>query len=250
MPLRLLLALLLLPAGLASAQNTPVDKALDATEAAQRAARASQKRVDQLDDQTRALLERYRAATWQAQQLNVYAEQLEKIQAGQAEEKASLSRQLVEMERTEREILPLMLRMLDSLERFVEIDLPFLATERRERVANLRRLMADPEANLAEKYRRLLEAYLIEADYGRSLGAERAEIDGLVVDMLRVGRVALYALTLDGQDGLYWDAAQKNWQPLARSNLREVRNGLRIARDTAAASLLVLPVPAATGVQP
>lgn len=250
MPLRPLTVALLCWAGLAAAQNAPVDKALDATEAAQRAARASQKRVDQLDDQTRALLERYRAATWQAQQLNVYAEQLEKIQAGQAQEKASLTRQLVEMERTEREILPLMLRMLDSLERFVQIDLPFLVTERSERVANLRRLMADPEANLAEKYRRLLEAYLIEADYGRSLGAERAEIRGQVVDLLRVGRVALYALTLDGEVGLYWDAAQQGWQPLDRGSLREVRNGLRIARDTAAASLLVLPVPAATGVQP
>lgn len=227
----------------------PVGRALQTTEQAQRAAAASQDRVERLDDETRALLDRYRAATWQAQQLGVYADQLEEIAERQVEEKASLERQIEAMRRTEAELLPLMLRMLDTLSRFVDADLPFLQQERRERLDNLSRLMSDPEATLADKYRRVLEAYQIEVDYGRSLGAERAEIDGRVVDQLRVGRLALYALTLEGDQAWIWDSTLGQWTAADGGVARTIRMGLRMARDTAPAGLLKLPVAAAAGGQ-
>ncbi len=233
----------------AVAQTDTVSRAIDATAQSQRASAQSQQRIDTLDDQTRALLERYRAALWQSQQLNVYAEQLDQLVSGQQAERESLKRQLVEMERTEREVLPLMLRMLDGLEKLVAADLPFLQQERKDRIDQLKRLMANPDTAVSEKYRRVLEAYQIEADYGRSLGAERAEIDGRTVDVLRTGRVGLYAITLDGKEVSYWDAAAGHWQPLERRYEAAVRNGIRMARETKAADLLVLPMPVA-GVQP
>src|SRR3569623_1009542 len=162
----------------------PVGQAIDASTAANNASKASQQRVNGLDDQTKQMLERYRAATWQAQQLNVYAQQLEEIAGQQDTEKVSLQRQLTEMDNTDREILPLMLRMLDSLDKFVAMDLPFHKQERQERIASLKRLMADPDANSSEKYKRFLVAFQIEADYGRSLGVERAEVDGNMADVL------------------------------------------------------------------
>lgn len=225
----------------------PIAQALDATQAANANARASQQKVNQLDDQTRALLERYRAATWQAQQLNVYAQQLEQIAASQEAEKTSLQRQLVEMDRTEREILPLMLRMLDSLEKFVALDLPFLQQERKERVEALKRLMTDPEANIAEKYRRILEAFQIEADYGRGLGVERAQVDDKTADVLRVGRTALFYLSIDGDSAGRWDAKTSKWVPLERAYVKGVRQGIRIAREQTAADLLTLPMPVPAG---
>ena len=39
----------------------------------------------------------------------------------------------------ERQITPLTLKMIDSLGQFVNLDLPFLLDERRQRVARLRR---------------------------------------------------------------------------------------------------------------
>lgn len=225
----------------------PISQALDATQAANASARASQQKVSQLDDQTRALLERYRAATWQAQQLNVYAQQLEQIAASQDAEKTSLQRQLIEVDRTEREIMPLMLRMLDSLEKFVALDLPFLQQERKERVEALKRLMTDPEANIAEKYRRILEAFQIEADYGRGLGVERAQVDDKTVDVLRVGRTALFYLSIDGDSAGRWDVKTGKWLPLERSYVKSVRQGIRIAREQTAADLLTLPMPVPAG---
>jgi hypothetical protein len=241
-----LCAVLLGLIALAAAAADPVGQALDASQAANAASRASQQKVNTLDDQTRQLLERYRGATWQAQQLNVYAQQLEQIAAAQDTEKVSLQRQLVEMDRTEREILPLMLRMLDSLDKFVAMDLPFLKQERQERVASLKRLMADPEANVSEKYRRIIEAFQIEAEYGRSLGVERAEVDGKVVDLLRVGRSALFYLSIDGADAGRWDAVAGKWVPLERGYVKSVRQGMRIAREQTAADLLTLPMPTPT----
>lgn len=231
-------------AAVASAAD-PVGQAVDAVVAGSRADKASQERVNQIDDQTRSLLDRYRNALWQSQQLTVYAQQLDQLAAAQDGEKQSLERQIAEIDRTERELLPLMLRMVDTLEKFVAEDLPFLKQERGERVANLKRLMGDPEAGIAEKYRRILEAYQIEADYGRSLGAERAEVAGRVVDVLRIGRTQLYYLEMDGKDAGYWDAVNGKWLPLDRRYLASLRKGIKIARETTAADLLALPVPVA-----
>lgn len=236
--------------GAVASAADPVAQAVDAAVAGTRADKASQERVNQTDDQTRALLERYRNALWQSQQLTVYAQQLDQLASAQDSEKQSLERQIAEIDRTERELLPLMLRMVDTLEKFVAADLPFLKDERKERVANLKRLMGDPEAGVAEKYRRILEAYQIEADYGRSFGAERGEVAGRTVDVLRVGRTALYALAMDGSEAQLWNAEKGEWQPLDRRYVGNVRQGLKIARETTAADLLVLPVAAAKGATP
>jgi len=61
----------------------PLGQAVDATLNANKADKASQQKVDGLDDATRAMLDRYRNALWQTQQLNVYAQQLEQLAGSQ-----------------------------------------------------------------------------------------------------------------------------------------------------------------------
>ncbi|MGH8462255.1 MAG: DUF3450 domain-containing protein [Stenotrophobium sp.] len=243
---------MLLSSGLAWSAGTAdiVGQALNSTEAANTAARASQQRINQLDDQTRQMLERYRAETFQAQQLNVYAQQLEQLAAAQDTEKVSLQRQLTDVDQTDQQIVPLMLRMVASLQKFVTQDLPFLKQERQDRIAALQRLMTDPSVNVAEKYRRILEAYQVEADYGRTLGAERAQVDGKVVDVLRVGRTALFYLSTDGDSAGRWDASAGQWVPLSSGYIGSVRKGLRIAHEQTAADLLTLPMPTPAGAAP
>jgi hypothetical protein len=175
----------------------------------------------------------------------VYADQLGELVKAQDAERVSLQRQTAELENTEREILPLMMRMVDGLEKFIALDLPFLASERKERLENLKRSMSDPDATAAEKFKRILEAWQIEAEYGRSLGAERAEVDGRTVDVLRVGRTALFYLSADGESAGRWDPAKKAWEGLPHKYVGEIRHGLRMARETAAPDLLRLPMPAA-----
>ena len=113
----------------------PVSEAIDATVLTNRDAKASQQKINQLDDQTRAALEKYRGALVQQQQLAAYAQQMQKLVEAQDAQRASLEKQLGEVDVTGREILPLLARMVDSLEKFVTLDLPFLKQERTERVA-------------------------------------------------------------------------------------------------------------------
>ena len=230
-------------------QASGTSPALDTTVQAGHAAIAAQQQIDQLDDQTRALVERYRSALWQSQQLNVYAEQVEPLLATQEQQRSELQRQLQQLANGAPDLMPLLLRMVDSLQHFVALDLPFLVQERRERLAGLQRAMADPTVNQAEKCRRVLEAYRVEADYGRSFGAEHMDIkvEGApkIVDVLRVGRVALLYLTPDGREAGGWDATAKQWRPFPGSYRNAIREGLRIARETTAAEILTLPVPVA-----
>lgn len=236
------LALLFALAGSVFAAD-PVGQAIDATVQTNREAKASQQKINQLDDQTRALVERYRNALFQAQQLGAYADQLEKLADGHEAQRASLEQQLTETDVTSRQLLPLLSQMVDSLEKFITLDLPFLKPERSERMVALKKLMSDPSAPLAEKYRRVLEAYTIEAEYGRTLGAERAQVAEVEADLLRVGRIALFALTLDGRQALRWDAGSGQWEELPGRYRKEIRRGLKVARELTAPDFLALPMP-------
>ena len=83
-----------------------------------------------------------------------------------------------------------MLKMIDALDQFVELDMPFLLEERRQRVAFLRTLLERSDVTVAEKFRRLLEAYEIENDYGRTIESYKGSLDvdgaSREVDFLRI----------------------------------------------------------------
>jgi len=210
---------------------------------------ASQSRIDKLDDETDTMTREYRAALKQLASLREYNAQLEKLIAAQKTEMVSIRRQIDDVTNVDRTIMPLMFRMIDALEQFVTLDVPFLASERKARVANLRALMDRSDANPAEKYRKILEAYEIENEYGRTIEAYEGEMDingeTRTVSFLRIGRVALVYQTLDGDESGAWDKAQNQFVDLNGDFDSELRSALRIAKQQAAPDLLVVPVLAA-----
>ena len=226
-----------------------LEQALDVRSKANEANAASQDRIDRVADQTDDLLRQYREELQQIEALRVYNAQLERLLASQEEETVSLREQIENVTVIGREVTPLMLRMVDSLGDFVALDVPFLLEERRERVAGLKALMDRADVTNAEKYRRILEAYQIENDFGRTIEAYRGSLEAeggtKTVDYLRVGRVTLLYQTLDGEEIGAWNEAGGNWQTLDGSYRAAIRQGLRIARKQAAPDLLRLPVPAA-----
>lgn len=246
--LRLGAALWLALAALA-ARADEISDALDTSLAAQRAARESQARVNKLDDEARALLEKRRAAEWRALQLAAYAEQLEQEAAAEEQKRAQLQAELERIATTGTDLTPLMRRMVAELKEFIARDLPFLQEARRKRVADLEALLDDPQRGGAEKFRRVLEAYRTEVDYGHSLGAEELEMacDGPSgkAALVRVGRVGLYCLAEGGERGAYWDAAASRWQALDDDGVESLRRALAVARGEVPPELLVLPVRAA-----
>lgn len=231
------------------AYSEHLNDAINTEEATNNAAVKSQKKIDGLSDKTRQMLEKYRSANHQTETLLTYNKHLKDLLVSQKEEKTSLVQQLTDIETTQREIVPLILRMLDSLDKFVSLDLPFLPEERNQRLAKLKQMIVRADVSNAEKFRRIIEAYQIENDYGNTIEAYRADLtlDGVTssVDFLRLGRVALYYQRFDGSETGYWDKEQKQWQILSTDYRNSIRNGLRIARKETAPDLLTLPIPAA-----
>lgn len=208
----------------------------------------SQQQIDQLAEQTREMFDEYRSAMAEIEQLRVYNEQMENQVANQEEEIASLQRQIDEFESIERGITPLMMRMVDTLEEFIEIDTPFLPEERQERLENVRSLMDDANVAVGERYRRLTEAYTIEMDYARNIDTYRGMLDfggrEREVNFLRVGRLALLYQTLDREETGYWDAHNEQWVMLGDEYRNPVNQGIRMAQRLAAPDLIMLPITA------
>jgi hypothetical protein len=230
----------------AHAQAEKLERAIEQQIGVDREARASQQRVDRLDDETQQLLNEYRRALTDAESYTTYANQLEAQVRSQREELADMDRQLLEVETTSREVLPLMQNMLDTLEQFVALDLPFLMEERTRRVTTLKQMMGRADVAISEKYRRIVEAYQVEMDYGRTIESYEGELaaDGTeprTVQFLRVGRVTLLYQTLDGQETGYWDAAQKRWV-IANEYAHGFKEGIAVAKKARAPEMLIVPV--------
>lgn len=232
---------------------THLDSATQVQQQIHNKASQSQHKVEKLDDQTQSMLAEFREASLELKNLEVYHDQLEKIVSSQEQEKIDLNEQMLEIEITQRNIIPLMLRMQKVLEQFVELDAPFLQQERKLRITSLQQMMDRSDIDLAEKYRRLIDAYMIETDYGRTIESYTGtlELDGKnnTVDFLRFGRLGLYYLTLDGSQAGYWMRKEKRWETLSDSYRSSILQGLRIAKKQTAPDLLKLPVSAPEAVQ-
>ncbi|MDA7088180.1 DUF3450 domain-containing protein [Pseudomonas sp. SA3-5] len=244
-PLRSLAAALLLSSTPLLA--TPLDAALDESQRLAADARASQARIEQLDDDSREMLGEYRDALQQAEALQGYNQQLQALVVAQRQELAGYQAQLDGIERTQQAVTPQMRRMVEVLGQFIAADLPFLPDERSERLAQLQDLLPRADVSLAEKYRRILEAYQVESDYGRTLEAWRGElaVDGGAsrsVEFLRLGRVMLYFQTLDGRESGWWNPQKRSWETLDSSARRPLHQAIAIARQEQAPALLELPV--------
>lgn len=215
--------------------------------ATDQAAAASQQRVNKVNDETREMLLQYRQYISESKNLGDYMKQLQVQVQSQAEELQFVEKQLKEIDVTAREVTPLMQKMLETLERFVELDVPFQPEERQKRVASLRQMMGRADVSISEKYRRIIEAYQIETEYGRTLEAYQGSLGqgegARTVRFLRLGRVALLYQTLDGKETGYWDAAKKEWV-VDDSYRHAVMHGFDVADKKGAPDLLTVPIPA------
>lgn len=176
-----------------------------------------------------------------------YNAQLEQQLRSQQTKIASLEQQIVGLDATAVDVQPLLQRMYSELSEFVKQDIPFLASERTNRLDRLAELMGNTEATSSEKFRRLMEAYQIEMEFGRSTSAYKENMaDGREAEFVRVGRVALLYRTTDGLESGYWDNQQKSWIPDPDS-ASKILEALRIAKEEIAADLITIPLPAPQG---
>ena len=232
-------------AGVANAATT-LDDIYQVAEQMNVAAKRSQSKIDSLTEETRLLLNEYKTVLKEIEGLRVYNRQLEKQIASQEKEMSQLTQSIDEVTVIERQITPLMLRMIDGLEQFVDLDLPFLLKERMGRVSRLRDMMDRADVAVSEKFSQVFRAYQIENDYGRTLEAysDTIEIAGVdrKVDVLKVGRVSLMYQTGDGEETGRYNPQTQDWEEVDDSYQGSIRQGIRMARQQATTDLFSIPV--------
>jgi hypothetical protein len=224
-----------------------VDDVLRADQRRLNLAQQSQERINTIVEGTRSLEDQYRAINKEIDGLKVYNRLMQAQVEGQSATLEDISLSMDRVDVINRQIFPLMERMIDGLEQSIALDVPFLMDERTDRVVNLKEIMERSDVTVAEKFRKVMEAYQIENDYGNSTEfyTESLTIDGATraFNMLRIGRIGLFFQSDDTKITGRWNNASRQWE-VDNSARNEVRKGLRMARQLIAPELIVVPVPA------
>ena len=222
-----------------------VDQVLQADQRRLNLAQQSQERINNIVEGTRSLEDQYRAINKEIDGLKVYNRLMRAQVEGQTATLEDIALSMDRVDVINRQIFPLMERMIDALEQSISLDVPFLMDERTERLANLKDIMQRSDVTVAEKFRKVMEAYQIENDYGTSVDfyTESLTIDGATrsFNMLRVGRIGLYFQSDDTQVTGRWNNETREWE-IDNSARNEVRKGLRMARQLIAPELIIVPV--------
>lgn len=227
-----------------------VDQILQADQRRLNLAQQSQERINDVVEGTRSLEDQYRAINKEIDGLKVYNRLMRAQVEGQTATLEDIGLSMDQVDVINRQIFPLMTRMIDALDQSIKVDVPFLMDERTDRVNNLKDIMSRSDVSVAEKFRKVMEAYQIENDYGSTIEdyKQSLTIEGATraFNMLRIGRVGLYFQSDDTKITGRWDKETKDWVP-DNSARNEVRKGLRVARQLVAPELINVPVSAAEG---
>ncbi|MCI2283460.1 DUF3450 domain-containing protein [Colwellia sp. MSW7] len=209
----------------------------------------SQAKINTLYEQTQELLAEYRNTVDEAEVLSGYNDHVQRMIDDQKANIASLQKQINGIDKIKQGVVPLMYKMIDTLEKFIDLDVPMNIERRKERVENLRDVMTNSNVTTSEQFRLVLEAYEIEAGYGTIFDAYQAEMDfngtTLTADFVHMGRIAFVAQSLDGKRSWLWNNQSRAWEELSDEYLKPVKDAIAMARKQLPMDLTKLPVFAA-----
>jgi len=226
-----------------------VDQVLQAEDRRLNLAQQSQERINTTVEGTRSLEDQYRAINKEIDGLKVYNRLMTAQTAGQQAVLDDIALSMDQVDVINRQIFPMMERMIDGLEQSVSLDVPFLMEERTNRVMDLKGIMERSDVSVAEKFRKVMEAFQIENDYGTSSEwyTQSLTLDDATrsYNILRIGRIGLYFQSDDARITGRWDNTARQWV-VDDSARGEIRKGLRMARQLIAPELIIVPVAAPT----
>ncbi|USD38832.1 DUF3450 domain-containing protein [Ferrimonas sp. SCSIO 43195] len=232
----------------ASAQaGESLEQARQTQSALQQQGRATQQQVERLADDTLEMRTETERLAQELENLQVYHDHLQALVQDQQRELTDKQAQIDGIDTTRTGLVPLMYQMLTDLELRIADDLPIKVALRQQRLAELRALMSRADVADAEKFRRLLEAYQIELEYGRKVAVYRDSISfngegPREVELLHLGRLTLLARNLDGSLYWRWHPQQRRWQVIEDHPLSELEQAYRVAGGQQVPQLMSVPV--------
>ena len=222
-----------------------LQQAIDIEASSSNDAASRQEFIDNVDSQILVLTGDIQFLSQQLDLTNIYNRQLQELIDSQNAEIISINEQMVELDKTNKGILPTLEEMVSTLESIINNDVPFLLIERKARVAELKEILKQSNISTSEKFRRVFEAYQIENEFGRTIESYRDEItfdsETFNVEVFRLGRVGLYARTSDGRHTAMYSKKEGRW--IRKKGIdNELVVALKIARKELPPSLLKLPI--------
>ncbi|WP_051957852.1 DUF3450 domain-containing protein [Desulfobacter vibrioformis] len=219
--------------------EAPVAASVDTRQAAQ-AAR------EKWDARRQALAEEYDRLKAENEQL-AFANRNLANKAGDLEKSnQDLTREKEEAQRIRTELAPFLGDLLGRLKALVAADAPFLSRERNDRLVRLGVILDDPDITIAEKYRKMMEALFVEAEYGNTVEVYREKIvaDGteVLADIFRMGRVALFFLALDRESAGIFDVAANQWRTLDKTRVPAIEAVVEMAAKHRPMEVVALPL--------
>lgn len=230
-----------------SAQADSLDNARSTEVQTNKVAKSSQVSINKNSDESFELQAEVEQLEAQIDNLSIYQTHLKKLVASQEQEKVATQSQIEEIAQTRQGVVPLMYYMLDGYKKLIHEGTPVRMASREKRLDDLQQLMGRADISEAEKYRRILEAYQVEIDYGTKLGSYAGEItladnDNRQVDLLYLGRVSLLARSKDAQHTWVWSQSSNQWQAVDGSQQVEINKAYALANKQQAPTLLNLPL--------
>jgi len=153
--------------------------------------------------------------------------------------------EICKIRQIEEQIYPFILKTYERLNSFIKQDTPFLLQERTKRLVSLKKVIYDPEVSIAEKFRRLMDAIFIEADYGNTIEVYQGRIklnrSFIYANIFRLGRVSLFFQSLDGKLSGYYDPGS-GWRLLPSRYNKPIRTAIEIAQRRRPAEIVDLPI--------
>lgn len=208
-------------------------------------AQEAQDQIDSIAETTRSRFDEYQILLKEIDGLLVYNGLLQNQIDDQERQLSELRTSIDGVTVIERQILPLMTRMIDGLETFISLDVPFLLQERMRRVEALRALLNRADVTTAEQFRNVMQAWQTENDYGRfpESYTGQLQIGGVnrEVDFLMIGRVALLYVTPDNALAGAWDQRSREWVALTTADAAQIRDGINVV-ETGSPEMFTIPV--------
>ena len=206
----------------------------------------AQEKIEELDEISKKVYFEYKDTLNEYKSLKNYDDQLSEIIDAQFKEITNINQQLDSLDDINIDILPLLKKMTDTLRKVVELDIPFLKDGRVQRVNSLDELLLRADITTAEKFRKVFEAYQIEADFGKTIenypGYITLNNNQVAVDFFRLGRLGLFYRTPDGNETGFWNLESNNWSHEGSSLDTNIKAALDISNRQSPPNFITLPL--------
>jgi DNA repair exonuclease SbcCD ATPase subunit len=208
--------------------------------------RQTQKEHEKWQEEKQRLTERYESLESENRRLSEKQARLSEKEQAARSRILQKEKQIADIRQVTQDVEPFLKQLASDISKLVEHDLPFLAHERQKRIKSIEKLMEDRQAPVSEKYRRVMEALFVEAEYGNTIEVyqENIEVQGrsMRANIFRLGRISLYFQSMDQEECGWFNIAEKKWEKLPTRYNRAIAGAIDIGTRRRPAELLTMPL--------